>query len=172
MAANDADSTGADTNDGRGEETGGAEKTFTRKELNSYLANQKREIESRFADFDQIRSKAEEFDRLQESTKSESQKLTDQLNDYRTQLEEAKYELEWRDTVLRRNEIAASKGLSPKLWARIKGETDDEINADVDELLTFSVSRPRTAGLSGAAPSDPGTAKERAAAALRTIRER
>lgn len=51
-----------------------AGKTFTQDEVNSLLADTKRRAQSRYADYDDLKTKAAEFDKLQEDNASELQK--------------------------------------------------------------------------------------------------
>lgn len=149
----------------------GEAKTFSQEQLNSILAQQRREIEGKYDGFDEIRTKAQQFDALTESTKSEVTRANEALADYKRQAEAAQSELAWRDVLLRRQEIAAKKGLDSKLWSRVKGETPEEIEADVSDLLTLAGARKPGALRSGATSDQALSAKERAAQALRGIRE-
>lgn len=152
----------------------GDQKLISQEQMNKLLASQKREIESKFEGFTELKAKASQFDALTESTKSEIQKANEAAAQFKSQYETAQSELDWRETLLKRQEVAASKGLDPKLWSRVKGATEDEITADVDDLLsTFGSSKSKGGGFrSGATASDPATAKENAAAAFRNVRER
>lgn len=140
------------------------EKTFTQSQLDKILAN-------RLPEYEGYKSKASQFDELTQSTE-------DTLASVRAQAESAQAELAWRDVLLERQQIAATKGLDPALWSRVKGETKDEIEADINELVSFSApaaTRKSSHGaFSSGASSGNGkqTDKERAAEALRGIRQR
>lgn len=140
------------------------EKTFTQTQLDKIIAN-------RLPDYDGFKSKAEQFDQLTQTTE-------ESLATVKAQVEAANAELAWRDVLLERQQIAATKGLDPKLWSRVKGETKDEIEADISELIGFSGpaatrnSSRATGFVSGASNGKQQTDKERAAEALRGIRER
>ncbi len=171
--ATDTETTTTETKPG----DGGTEsaRVFSQDELNSILAKHKRDIEGKFQGFDQLKDKAAKFDALEESSKTEVQKATEVAAQYKAQLEEAQASMARQEMVALRNRIAHAKGLDPKLCERVRGETEEEITADVEDLLTLQVSKPKTynGGLrSGAMPIDAATAKERAAAALRNARER
>lgn len=166
---------GAGDGDGDGGGGGGADRMFSKAEMAAIMAKHKRDIEGRYAGFDEIKDKATKYDQLQASTKTETQRLNDELAQFRSQNETFQSELAWRDTLLMRQRIASEKGLDPKLWTRIKGETEDEITADVEELRGLAMPvRPRTPSMRSGASNNDGstTAKERAVEALRNLRER
>lgn len=126
-------------------------------------------VKTRLSDFDTYKQKAEQFDALTNSM-SEAQ---EEATDWRSKAENYEAELSWRDTLLMRQEVAAQKGLDPRLWDRIKGESREEIEADIGELQGFvtTSSRRPTPLRSGASADGATTAKERAAQALRGARE-
>jgi hypothetical protein len=139
------------------------EKTFTQTQLDKILAN-------RLPEYEGLKAKAAQLDSLTESAKT----AAEQEADWKAKAEAAESELAWSATLLMRQEIAASKGLDSRMWSRIKGETKEEIEADIGELQGFTVTtKQRPSSLkSGASAEAATTAKERAAQALRGIRER
>lgn len=138
------------------------EKTFTQAQLDKIISN-------RLPEYEGLKAKAAQLDALTASVKT----AEEQEADWRSKAETAESELAWRDTLLMRQEIAATKGLDPRLWSRIKGETKEEIESDIGELQGFTTpSRRPTALKSGASADGQTTAKERAAQALRGIRDR
>lgn len=150
----------ADTDQGSEQGSPTGEKTFTQAQLDKIISN-------RLPEYDDLKSKADQFDALTQTTE-------DLLAQARSEAESAQSELAWRDVLLSRQEIAASKGLDPKLWSRLKGETAAEISADCDELLGIATQRPsKSTGFRSGASSDAKlTDKEAAVQALRGLRER
>jgi hypothetical protein len=138
-----------------------AEKTFTQAQLDKIIAN-------RLPEYENLKGKADQFDALTQTAQS----AQEQEADWRAKAEAAETELAWRDTLLLRQEIAAVKGLDPRMWSRIQGETREEIEADIGELQGFAVPVKRPPLRSGASNDQQTTAKERAAQALRGARER
>jgi hypothetical protein len=141
-------------------------RTFTQNELNSILAKSKREIEGKFEGFDDLKSKAEQFDAL---TKTAEESRDEAMR----RAEAAETELAWANVVNLRNQLAAGKGLDAKLWSRVQGETKEEIEADISDLMG-SMPR-RTPGInfqSGASGGKQLSEKERAVEALRGLRQR
>ncbi|MCR5848184.1 MAG: phage capsid protein, partial [Lachnospiraceae bacterium] len=55
----------------------GEQKTFTQEEVNSIVAERLGRDRQKYADYDSLKQKAEEFDRLQEANKTELQKATE-----------------------------------------------------------------------------------------------
>jgi hypothetical protein len=89
------------------------------------LADLKREREQR----QQLESRLKE---IEDSQKSDSEKLTDRLTEAEERAAKAEREL-------MRAQVAASKGLTPAQAMRLVGTTLEELEADADELLaTFS----------------------------------
>lgn len=145
------------------DQPGESEKTFTQAQLDKILSN-------RLPEYEGLKAKAAQFDALTESAKT----ADEQQADWRTKAENAESELAWRDTLLMRQEVAASKGLDSRLWSRIRGETQEEIEADIVELQGLSAPAPRrttNALKSGAAPGGAVDKKELAAQALRGARD-
>jgi hypothetical protein len=140
-----------------------AEKTFTQAQLDKIISN-------RLPEFESYKAKAAQFDALTAS----AQTAEEQQAEWKAKAEAADSEIAWRDTLLLRQEVAASKGLDPRLWGRVRGETKEEIEADIGELQGFSAppaKRQATSLKSGASNDQQTTAKERAAQALRGARE-
>lgn len=80
---------------------------------------------------------AERLAQLEESQKTEQQKLAERLA-------EAERERDQIRTEALRLRIAADKGLTPKQAARLRGASEEELLADADELLAeFGSTGPR-----------------------------
>lgn len=170
------------------------ERLFTQAELNTFLARERRETEARFADYDDLKAKADQLnalvatapddttgERVEDAEVDTGDAPNDQPEDQQAPAAEAappntdlETENQTLKTQLLRQQIAADKGLPSKLWKRVGGTTHDEIEADVNDLLSTAgpASKPRTpvgALKSGASAGDYRSPKERAAAALRGL---
>jgi len=102
-------------------------KTFTQDELNSILAKEKRKEEAKYAEY---RRKAAEYDKLQEASKTELQKLQDKYAaaEKRAAALEAERDLEkWRA------KYGREAGIPEADWDRLRGTTEDEIAEDAKE---------------------------------------
>jgi outer membrane murein-binding lipoprotein Lpp len=149
------------------------EKTFTQSQLTAIVERKRREIESQFEGFDDLKAKAAQLDALTESTKSEVQRATESAAQFKARMEaeaseKAKVQLE---NV--RYKISAKKGLDPDLWDRVTGSTEDEITADVEKLVTkFGPTgrQPNGPLRSGASAGSPENPKDAAVRAIRAMR--
>lgn len=83
---------------------------------------------SKFADYDDVKAKAAEFDKSQEASKTEVQKATERA-------EKAEADLAAIQSSSLRSEVALAKGLTPTQAKRLVGSTREELEADADELL-------------------------------------
>lgn len=159
-------------------ETGKAEsapapRLYNDDQVNAFVAKARREVESKYEGFDDIKDKATQFDALTESTKSEVQRATETAAAERAAKEAAASESAAAKLENRRYKISAKKGLDPDLWDRVTGSTDEEITADVEALVTKfgSTAKPAVSLRSGASASNAANPKERAASALRAMRQ-
>ncbi len=130
-------------------------KTFTQDDLDRIVAERLRREREKHSDYDELKAKAGRLDELEASNKSELEKLNERLTatDQRAQSAE--------QALLRAN-VAASKGLTPAQAKRLAGVTQEELEADADELLeTFKAprsdpsQRPRPNLRAGADPTEP-----------------
>ncbi len=76
----------------------------------------------------ELSEKAKAFDEWNESQKSEQQKKDEALAAAQSELAQMRSEL-------LRSKVASKKQLPPSLVARLKGETEEELEADADALL-------------------------------------
>lgn len=149
----------------------GDEAKFTQAQLNSFLANQKREIESKYDGFEEIKSKAEQLDQLTAAQKSDIQAATEAASEFKAKYEASQADVGKLTTQLQRQKISATAGLDPDLWDRVKGGTAEEIEADVKKLVEkFSVPKRTGALRSGASAAPDGAGGKRGAAALKGLR--
>lgn len=131
--------------------------------LQKIIDNRVDRVRKQYSDYDALRAKAAEFDKLQEQSKSEIQKLADRM---------AATENELKAERLNnlKTTVASAKGV-PAKW--LIGDTVDELEASADEWLADVATRakpkpPAPMGRSGATNSDNRMdPKEKAAAALR-----
>lgn len=126
---------------------------------------------AKFADYKDIKAKAEKFDAVEEANKTELQKLAERA-------ETAEKALTPAQAQIARLEVALEKGLTATQAKRLVGSTKEEFAADADELLNDLASSkpshkpdPKRLSSGSAATEDAGMdGKERAAAALRRLR--
>jgi septal ring factor EnvC (AmiA/AmiB activator) len=138
----------------------------SQEDFNKRIGERLAGVKRKYADYDELKSKATEFDALQEASKSEVQKLQE---NYTTLQKELNTE--------RRKAFAAVKGIPV---AAVTGDTPEEWEAAAEALLAWRAEqeKPKTAKTtssttlkSGATGSDSRLdPQERAAAALRQMR--
>lgn len=116
----------------KGEEGDGGAKEFTpiqsQDELDRVIRGRLARQKEQFAGHDEYKRKAEEFDKLQESAKSETQKLQDAATLAARNASEA-------EARAMRLEVAMEKGLTTAQAKRLVGNTKEELEADAEELL-------------------------------------
>lgn len=106
---------------------------------------------SKYADYDDLRERATQFDALVEASKSDQERLEERATKAKGQA----------DTLAAENlrlKVAIAKGLPPELIGRLQGSTQKELEADADVLLDLVQ-----------APPTPGQPDLRAAAGQRPI---
>lgn len=110
-----------------GHEGKSAERTFTQEDVNRLLAQERRTQESRFAGFEDFKAKAEQFDQIEEQSKTELERMTARAEQAEQAMKRAEHERA-------RLQVATAKGLPPELAARLQGESQEELEADADQL--------------------------------------
>lgn len=86
---------------------------------------------AKYADYDDLRAKADLYDQEQDASKTDLQRKDDELTQTREELHAA-----WREAA------AATAGLDPKLAPRLVGTTRDEILADARDLAKLTPPQP------------------------------
>ena len=135
-------------------------------EFNKRIAERIAGVKRQYADYDELKSKATEFDQMAEASKSEAQKWQDRAATLEKEL-----------LGERRRTFAAAKGIPV---AAVTGDTPEEWEASAEALLAWRAEQERparpakttsTSLKSGATGSDSRmNPQERAAAALRNMR--
>lgn len=153
-----------------------AEKTLTQSEVDRIVAERVAREKQKFADYDDLKAKAQRLQEIEDANKSESQKLADQIAALQKQLSDKDGEIEKAT----RESVAATKGVPA---GRLRGATREEMEADAEAYLAEIASlrdsatkrkppTPTTGLKSGASSTGDSSAnpQERAAAVLRQFR--
>lgn len=90
-----------------------------------------RKWESRAKENLTFKEKADKYDEAEAAKKSVEERLTDELNQSKATATSAQAELA-------RFKIGVEKGLPANLIERLRGNTEDELRTDADELLKFT----------------------------------
>lgn len=137
-------------------------KAFTQEQVNALLADQKRKLGEKFADYDDVKAKASKLDQLEQDSKSELQKLLDENTELKTKVgsfEQEKQVTAWAAEIVKDSTIPASV---------LRGNTKEELEAHFKDLQELAPKPKRTPVPTGQ-PSGEGTGS-RAATALRELR--
>lgn len=98
-------------------------RTFTQDEVNAIAATERRKAEERFAGYEDLKAKAEQFDAAQDAAKTDLQRATERAE-----------AAEKRAHALLVEAVAASKGVPA---SHIVGNTREALEASADQLLAW-----------------------------------
>ena len=108
------------------------ERTFTQSEMDAIIGDRLKRERAKYADYDELKTKATAYDEAEEASKSELQKAVEERDKLKAELDKLQAEREHAEKVAR---VAAEKGVDAALLARMSG--------DVDENAEFLASRPK-----------------------------
>lgn len=100
----------------------------SQEQLNALLGDRLARERAKFADYDELKAKAEKFDEAEKANLSELEKATEANAQLKQELEAFKL----KDL---RSQVAASKGLSLEAAAHLVGSTQEELEASADSLV-------------------------------------
>ncbi|MCD0450774.1 DUF4355 domain-containing protein [Actinocorallia sp. API 0066] len=106
----------------------GGDKTFTQADLDRLIAERLKREREKYADYDELKQRAQAADQAADSSKTELQKLT-------ARVEAAEKKAAASELKALKSEIAQAKGLTPSQARRLQGSTREELEADADDLL-------------------------------------
>lgn len=123
--------------------------------VNKFMQKRIARVEKKYEGFEDFKAKASQFDQLEAEKGSDIEKLTrraEKAEKERNELQDKVTKAERTDLV---REIADELGLPKKLVGRVRGDTEDDIRADIADLLD-SVPSPTTEGDSKNKKDDAG----------------
>ena len=103
-------------------------KTFTQEQVNALIASEKRKLGEKFADYDDLKTKATQFDQLEQDSKSELQKALDRAVEAEkkaTALEAKEQVAAWAKEITKDSQVPASA---------LRGSTREELEAHFKDL--------------------------------------
>ena len=116
--------------------SGSDARTFTQADVDKIVGDRLARARDQYKDYDALKVAADELKQLKDGQKSDLEKATAASDELKSKLAEAESARQAAELTLRRRERAADKGLTdPKLVKRVTGSTDEEIDADIAELL-------------------------------------
>jgi hypothetical protein len=123
---------GGSGGDGGANGNGGtATKTFTQEQVNDLIAREKGQFQQQYADYDDLKGKASELDKLKAASQSDLERVSGERDTLKGQANTLTAENQ-------RLKVALKKGLvgdKSVLADRLTGTTEAELEADADKLL-------------------------------------
>lgn len=108
------------------------ERTFTQAEMNAIIADRLSRERTKYADYDALKAKAQQFDAAQEADKSELQKATEKAASLQAQVDSLTKANTQRDM---RAKVSAATGVPAEL---LTGDTEEACNAQAAAILKFA----------------------------------
>lgn len=108
------------------------QKTFTQEEVNSIVAERLGRDRQKYADYDELKQKAAEFDKMQEANKTELQKATERADNLEKELAGIKKANEVRDI---RSKISKETGVPVEL---LTADTEEECKSLAEAINTYA----------------------------------
>lgn len=109
-------------------------KTFTQTELDQKIGERLAREREKYANYDELKAKAEKLSEIEERDKSESEKLAGKVSS----LTDDNKGLKGENLRLR---VALDKQLPVDLIDRLRGDSQEDLEADADKLLELVKSR-------------------------------
>jgi len=117
---------------------------FTQDDVNRMVGAARKEARTAFlnkfglSSEDEVKDALEEAERLRQAQMSETDKMAEELARLKAEKEAAEQAASQAKIANLRASIARTKGLPEGLVARVTGDDEEGITADVDELLQFA----------------------------------
>ena len=112
--------------------TEGEQKTFTQEEVNNIVAERLGRDRQKFADYDELKQKAAEFDKLQEANKTELQKATERAEKAEKEIADMKQANSIREI---RSKISKETGVPENL---LTGNTEDDCKTQAEAIKAYA----------------------------------
>lgn len=144
--------------------------TFTQEQVNAFVAETKRKTRDQFADYEDLKAKAAQFDQAQDAAKSDLQRASERADKAEKDLAAATDRITAMQHQILVAEVAAAKGVPA---GNLTGTTKEELEASADALLAWA--GPKTPARKGAGAYIPAAGTgggTGAGASLQSGRER
>lgn len=99
-----------------------AEKTFTQSEMDAIIGERLGRLKAKYADYDELKTKATAYDEAAEASKSELQKAVEERDKLKSQLDAMEAEKARADAVMK---AAEEHGVDAGLLSRMSGDVDE-----------------------------------------------
>jgi len=99
-----------------------AERTFTQAEMDAIIGDRLKRERAKYADYEDVKAKAAQFDAAQEAAKSDLEKAVEERDRLKAQLQQLEDERTRAEQVAK---AAAAHGVDAALLARMAGDVDE-----------------------------------------------
>lgn len=99
-----------------------AEKTFTQSEMDAIIGERLGRLKAKYADYDELKTKATAYDEAAEASKSELQKAVEERDRLKAKLDKMEADAARAEAVAK---AAAEHGVSADLLSRMSGDVDE-----------------------------------------------
>jgi len=141
--------------------TGGetpAPRTFTQAELEATIAERIGRERKKYGDYDDLKKKAVEFDKVSEAQKTTEQKLAERIAELERETEQARRDADNARLDAVRSRVAARHKLPDEIAARLVGDDEAAIEADATALAKLlappAAPNPETGQRGGGTPAE------------------
>lgn len=99
-----------------------AAKTFTQAELDAIVGERLGRLKAKYADYDELKTKAAAYDEAAEASKSELQKAVEERDRYKARLDKLEADAKRAELVAK---VAAEQGVDAALLSRMSGDVEE-----------------------------------------------
>lgn len=122
------------------------ERTFTQAELNAIIQKRVGELSAKYENYEELKEKASRFDKIEEESKSELQKVTEKAESLQAELDALNKAN--RDRELR-EKVSAETGVPANL---LRGSSEEDMKAQAEAIMGFA----KASGSAGPIVKDGG----------------
>lgn len=105
------------------------------KTFNQRWSREQAKIHEQYKGFDELKSKADQFDQLEAANQTETQRLQAEREAALQKAAESDSRASAAEQAALRQRIAIEEGLPPKFASRLTGDTEDELRADAKDTF-------------------------------------
>lgn len=99
-----------------------SERTFTQSEMDAIIGDRLKRERAKYADYEELRAKAEQYDAAQDAAKSDYEKAVEERDSLKAQLDALQAEKSHAEAVAK---AAAEHGVDAALLSRMSGDVDE-----------------------------------------------
>lgn len=130
------------------------DKTFTQAEVDKLVKDRLERDRKKYVDYEDLKAAKAELDKIKTENMTEAEKLKAELEAVKTAKAEAEAKVKASERKSTVTSLLLKAGISINLADRIKGDTEEEIQADIDSLK--EIVKTTTSGAGGSFPPSGG----------------